>query len=210
MATRNDSSIRASRTTLRLASLCVVIAACSSRPERNGPLLATEIDCFVAKGAPLGAGGDPLEYDLQGGHLACKRALELFLEAHPDERIASVVPIEDRAADRTESVEARRGTQRLVVVHTPGAGPWSRAAALAVREHTCIDSTSPVGALVDGPTFCDDAITTAIRDSTQFGFGDAANAETWFALTDDMTDPALGLRTRYVLYLARRKTKVAK
>ncbi len=129
----------------------VATAGCSSpaAPSTND-LDITDVPCVIAKGAATFEGGPGSSVEIQGPP-ACKRALELFLDSHPDQRIASVIPIgHPPGSDQGPLVSTLPGTQRLLVLHTGKAGPWPRARELGVDRIPCYQDAAGAGGQLCG------------------------------------------------------------
>ena len=113
--------------------------ACSPAATSTKDLEITDVPCMLPKGELFDedGSGPGIGIDIHGP-TACERALELFLKSRPDQRIASVIPIQHApTAKPGPLVSTRPGTQRLLVLHTGKAGPWPRARELGVDDITC-------------------------------------------------------------------------
>lgn len=123
-----------------LAALAAVaiVPACSSKASAisTNDLDVTEVPCVVARGAPLFETGQPSTVEIRGPE-ACKRAIEVFLDGHADDRIASVIPVAHDAEPGNGQRSTTAGTQRLIVLHTSQDGPWPRGRELGVGSITC-------------------------------------------------------------------------
>jgi hypothetical protein len=165
--TRRLRGARSMKRIIVLAALAIA-PACSSKAAAisNDDLEVTEVPCVVARGAPLYETGDPMPVGLSGPG-ACKRAIEVFLDAHAADRIVSVIAVAHDAEPDVDMRASTAGTQRLIVLHTAHDGPWPRGRELGVGHIACLvvaDPDSGSADTRDGGRSCG----TALREYTSF------------------------------------------
>lgn len=198
-----------------LALASILIASCGSKsPEQlvldePADMTATELPCLVARGETLFDGMEPLTTEMRGGPTVCERVLDLYLRAHPDEKIVAVLPIEV-PPDSPNPRGSQAGTQRLIVVHTQGPGPWARARDLTVESRLCAIDDRP--RMQVGPQHCLEPLRAGLaleRGHAALGHG---LTRILVPITDGEDSPKFGLApgTTAILWLRELPRETAK
>ena len=144
---RHSAMRRDMQRTISLVASLVALASCKrDAVPTPGVLSATEIECVLPPNEPLVA--DPVvggygsrDFTFRGPDW-CHRALEIFMAKRPGYRTAAIIPLE-HVIEQVRGVDGEAGTQRLIVLDTPGRGPWPRNYEVKVIVSACTP-TSPV------------------------------------------------------------------